>query len=61
MRFSVAMLGRSLTVEAAGLAYLYIETDHHEFSFDRHHWFERQGGKFRHWLLEKKPSGMSLS
>lgn len=54
MRVSITVLGRSLTIEAAGLPYLYIETDGHEFTFDRHHWFELPGGRFRHWLLEKK-------
>lgn len=54
MRVSFTVLGRSLNVEAAGLSYLYIETDGHEFIFDRHDWFTLPGGKFRHWLLEKK-------
>lgn len=56
MRVSVTVLGRSLTIEAAGLSYLYIETDGHEFTYDRHQWFELPGGEFRHWLWEKKRS-----
>lgn len=54
MRVSVTALGRSLTIEATGLSTLYIETGGHEFVYDRRQWFELPGGRFRHWLLEKK-------
>ncbi|MBP1875727.1 hypothetical protein J2Z19_005464 [Ensifer adhaerens] len=61
MRFSVTAFGRSVTVEACGLSYLYIETDSREFTYERHQWLELPAaerglstGEFRHWLLEKK-------
>ncbi|ASY55409.1 hypothetical protein [Sinorhizobium sp. CCBAU 05631] len=61
MRLSLALFGRSITVEACGLSYLYIETNSREFTYDRHQWFElpaaergSPSGEFRHWLLEKK-------
>lgn len=54
MRISFTLLGRSVTVEACGLSYLYVETDSREFTIDRHHSFQLPNGEFRHWLLEEK-------
>lgn len=54
MRVHVEILGFKLVVETAGLHAAVIETNRHEFYWNRNEWFEGPNGEGRHWLLERK-------